>query len=40
MLKFKLDEHLPIEASTMLNGAGHDAVTVVQQQMGANLTRK
>jgi predicted nuclease of predicted toxin-antitoxin system len=34
MLKFKLDEHLPIEAVGVLTTAGHDAVTVPQQRMG------
>jgi len=33
MLKFKIDENLPNEAAGLLAGAGHDAVTVGDQQM-------
>jgi len=33
MLKFKIDENLPNEAAGLLAGAGHDAVTVADQQM-------
>ena len=33
-MKFKLDENLPIEASTLLQNAGHDAMTVLDQNMG------
>ena len=34
MAKFKLDENLPTEAADMLRSAGHDAVTVMDEQMG------
>jgi hypothetical protein len=34
MGKFKLDENLPLEATDVLQGAGHDAVSVMDQQMG------
>jgi len=33
-MKFKLDENLPVEASTLLREAGHDALTVLDQNMG------
>lgn len=33
-MKFKLDENLPVEASVLLREAGHDALTVLDQQMG------
>jgi predicted nuclease of predicted toxin-antitoxin system len=33
MPKFKVDENLPTEAAELLSGAGHDAVTVVDQRM-------
>lgn len=33
MGKFKLDENLPREAADLLRGAGHDAVSVMDQQM-------
>ena len=33
MLKFKVDENLPGEAAGLLASAGHDAVTVMGQQM-------
>jgi predicted nuclease of predicted toxin-antitoxin system len=33
-MKFKLDENIPVEASALLREAGHDAVTVLDQQMG------
>jgi predicted nuclease of predicted toxin-antitoxin system len=33
MLKFKVDENLPIEAAELLAHAGHDAVTVGEQRM-------
>ncbi|MGA3170265.1 MAG: DUF5615 family PIN-like protein [Chthoniobacteraceae bacterium] len=32
-MKFKLDQNLPIEAASLLAGAGHDAITVHQQQL-------
>lgn len=34
MLKFKVDENLPLEAATLLATAGHSAVTVPEQQLG------
>ncbi len=33
-MKFKVDEHLPIELADMLNQAGHDAVTVHDEKLG------
>ncbi|MBV6397136.1 MAG: hypothetical protein HFACDABA_02741 [Anaerolineales bacterium] len=33
-MKFKLDENLPVEAAAILREAGHDAMTVLDQQMG------
>jgi predicted nuclease of predicted toxin-antitoxin system len=33
MHKFKVDENLPIEVAELLAGAGHDALTVHDQQM-------
>jgi predicted nuclease of predicted toxin-antitoxin system len=33
MLKFKVDENLPIEVANLLASAGHDAVTVGDQRM-------
>lgn len=33
MLKFKVDENLPVEAAALLAGAGHDALTVGDQHM-------
>ncbi|MEE9602948.1 MAG: DUF5615 family PIN-like protein [Thermoguttaceae bacterium] len=34
MGKFKVDENLPTEAVDVLRDAGHDAMSVVDQQMG------
>lgn len=34
MARFKVDENLPREATTMLNDAGHDALSVIDQEMG------
>jgi predicted nuclease of predicted toxin-antitoxin system len=34
MLKFKVDENLPIEVARLLVDAGHDAVTVLDQNLG------
>ena len=34
MAKFKLDENLPTEAADLLRTTGHDAVTVMEEQMG------
>ena len=33
-MKFKVDENLPIEAAELLGQAGHDAVTVLEQELG------
>lgn len=33
-MKFKLDENLPNELALLLRGAGHDAVTVLEQGLG------
>lgn len=33
-MKFKLDENLPVEAAALLREAGHDALTILDQQMG------
>jgi len=34
MLKFKVDENLPAEAASLLAEAGHDTLTVPEQQLG------
>jgi predicted nuclease of predicted toxin-antitoxin system len=34
MLKFKIDENLAVEVAEILADAGHDAITVPQQQLG------
>jgi predicted nuclease of predicted toxin-antitoxin system len=36
MLKFKVDENLPTEVAGLLAQAGHDAVTVLDQQMSGH----
>ena len=33
-MRFKLDENLPVEAAALLREAGHDALTVLEQEMG------
>lgn len=33
-MKFKLDENLPVEAAALLCEAGHDALTILDEQMG------
>ena len=33
-MRFKFDENLPREMAALFAGAGHDAVTVIDQQMG------
>ncbi len=33
MLRFKIDENLPVEVGVVLTGAGYDAVTVLDQQL-------
>ena len=35
-MKFKVDENLPIEVAGMLRHAGHDAVTVLEQNLGGS----
>jgi predicted nuclease of predicted toxin-antitoxin system len=37
MLKFKIDENLPIEVADALRLAGYDAMTVVEQQLGGSI---
>jgi predicted nuclease of predicted toxin-antitoxin system len=34
-MKFKIDENLPLEAAESLRQAGYDAVTVLEQRLGA-----
>lgn len=34
MLKFKVDENLPVEVAALLEEVGHDALTVPEQKMG------
>lgn len=36
MLKFKVDENLPAEFAAVLTAAGHDACTVVEQQLSGH----
>ena len=33
-VRFKIDENLPIEVSALLREAGHDAVTVLDEELG------
>lgn len=33
-MKFKVDENLPVEVKVLLNKAGHEALSVVDQQLG------
>ncbi len=33
-MKFKIDEHLPMEVVELLQQVGHDAATVLQQDLG------
>jgi len=35
-MRFKVDENLPIEVADLLSEAGHDAVMVLEQQMGGS----
>jgi predicted nuclease of predicted toxin-antitoxin system len=35
-MRFKIDENLPVEVAELLGNAGHDAVTVMEQQMGGS----
>lgn len=36
-MKFKVDENLPIEVVRMLEDNGHDALTVLEQNLGGAL---
>ena len=33
-MRFKLDENLPVELAVLVRGAGHDAATVLEQDLG------
>lgn len=33
-MKFKVDENLPVEVADLLREAGHDALTILEQEMG------
>lgn len=33
-MRLKLDENLPVDVAMLLRGAGHDAATVLEQEMG------
>lgn len=35
-MRFKVDENLPVEAAEALRQAGHDAVTVLEQEYGGS----
>lgn len=35
-LRFKLDENIPGEAAALLQGAGHDARTALEQKLGGS----
>jgi predicted nuclease of predicted toxin-antitoxin system len=39
MMRFKIDENLPVEVAELLRGAGHDALTVLDQKMGGHPDR-
>lgn len=36
-MKFKIDENMPVEAAELLRDAGHDAITIHDQQMVGEL---
>jgi predicted nuclease of predicted toxin-antitoxin system len=38
-MRFKIDENLPIEVAELLRAAGHDALTVLDQQLGGRPDR-
>lgn len=38
-MKFKIDENLPIEIADVLNKNGHDAVTIIQENLAGALDR-
>ncbi len=33
-MRFKVDEHLPVEVAQLLQEAGHEAATVLEQHLG------
>lgn len=35
-MRFKVDENLPLEVAEMLQQAGHDAATVLEQHLGGS----
>jgi predicted nuclease of predicted toxin-antitoxin system len=39
-MRFKIDENLPVEAADLLRAAGHDALTVLDQNLGGDDDRK
>jgi predicted nuclease of predicted toxin-antitoxin system len=39
-MKFKIDENLPVEAAQLLQGVGHDAVTVYDQNLRGEIDRR
>lgn len=39
-MRFKLDENLPAQASHLLRSAGHDALSVLEQELGGSPDRK
>ena len=38
-MKFKIDENLPVEVLDLLNAAGHDALTVLDQNLIGEIDR-
>lgn len=38
-MRFKVDENLPVEAAELLRAAGHDSLTVLDQEMGGRADR-
>ena len=38
-MRFKIDENLPVEVAELLRAAGHDALTVLDQQLGGREDR-
>jgi predicted nuclease of predicted toxin-antitoxin system len=36
MVRFKVDENLPLEVASLLTAAGHDALTVLDQLLGGH----
>jgi predicted nuclease of predicted toxin-antitoxin system len=35
-MRFKVDENLPIEVAELLQQANHDALTILEQQLGGH----